>query len=71
VGAAAGPEPAALWARVDLAERLRLQTGARVGVEIPSSMRAFAATSVAAGRADFVVFRQVFRSAAGQTCLWS
>ena len=53
----AGPEPAALWARVDLAERLRLQTGARVGVEIPSSMRAFAATSVAAGRADFVVFR--------------
>jgi hypothetical protein len=50
-------EPTALWARVDLAERLRLQTGRRVGVEIPSSERAFAATSIAAGRADFAVFR--------------
>ena len=52
-----GPEPAALWARVDLAERLRLQTGRRVGVVIPSSEKAFAATSIAAGRADFAVFR--------------
>jgi anthraniloyl-CoA monooxygenase len=52
-----GPEPAALWARVDLAERLRLQTGRHIGVEIPGSERAFAATSIAAGRADFAVFQ--------------
>ncbi|MBV9793649.1 MAG: FAD-dependent monooxygenase [Actinobacteria bacterium] len=52
----AGPEPAAQWARVDLAERLRLQTGLCIGVEFPASEKGFAATSIAAGRADFAVF---------------
>lgn len=43
------------WARVDLAERLRLQTSRCVGVQLPESARAFAATSIGAGRADFAV----------------
>jgi anthraniloyl-CoA monooxygenase len=50
-----GPEQAP--ARVDLAERLRLQTGRCVGVELPGAERAQAATAVGAGRADFVVLR--------------
>lgn len=44
-----------LCARVDLAERLRLQAGLCVGVEVPSAARAFAATSIGADRADFAV----------------
>lgn len=51
--AAAGSD--SLWARVDLAERLRMQAGCCVGVEVPRDAVAFAATSVGAGRADFVV----------------
>jgi anthraniloyl-CoA monooxygenase len=53
----AGPGPGRLWAPVDLAERLRLQTRCRIGVEFPASERVLAATSIAAGRADFAVFR--------------
>ncbi len=44
-----------LWARVDLAERLRLQAGRCAGVEVPPAARAVAATSIGAGRADFAV----------------
>ncbi|WP_033290168.1 FAD-dependent monooxygenase [Amycolatopsis jejuensis] len=60
VGAGAGPllltgSADEFWARVDLAERLRLQTRRCVGVELPQSARAFAATSIGAGRADFAV----------------
>ncbi len=44
-------------ARVDFAERLRLQTNRCIGVELPGADRSQAATAVAAGRADFVVLR--------------
>ncbi len=51
----AGPE--AVAARVDLAERLRLQGDRPVGVLLDDCDRAAAATAVAAARADFVVVR--------------
>jgi len=41
--------------RVDFAERLRLELDQPVGVELPSDQRALAATTIAAGRADFAV----------------
>lgn len=47
--------PEAVAARVDLAERLRLQGERPVGVELDAHDSATAATAVAAGRADFVV----------------
>lgn len=43
-------------ARIDFAERLRLQAGLCTGVELPATELAQAATAVAAGRADFVVW---------------
>ena len=53
-----GPaDPEQIPARVDFAERLRLQTSRRVGVELPGAERSQAATVVAVGRADFVVLR--------------
>ena len=53
-----GPaDPEQIPGRVDFAERLRLQAGRCVGVELPGAGRAQAATAVAAGRADFVVLR--------------
>jgi anthraniloyl-CoA monooxygenase len=53
-----GPaHPERIPARVDFAERLRLQTSRCVGVELPGADRSQAATAVAAGRADFVVLR--------------
>jgi len=53
-----GPDdPEQIPARVDFAERLRLQTSRCVGVELPGADRSQAATAVAAGRADFVVLR--------------
>ncbi|GAA1025501.1 MULTISPECIES: FAD-dependent monooxygenase [Amycolatopsis] len=63
LAAGAGPllvtgKPGEFWARVDLAERLRLQTRRTVGVDLPRSARAFAATTVGAGRADFVTVSQ-------------
>jgi hypothetical protein len=52
-----GPDyPALLGARIDLAERLGLQTQRCVAVALPVSERAQAAATVAARRADFVVF---------------
>jgi anthraniloyl-CoA monooxygenase len=51
-----GPlEPGDLSARIDMAERLRLGVDRPVGVTLPGQQRALAATTVAAGRADFVV----------------
>ena len=53
-----GPaDPEQVPARIDFAERLRLQTSRRVGVELPGAERSQAATVVAVGRADFVVLR--------------
>ena len=53
-----GPaEPEQIPARVDFAERLRLQTRRCAGVELPGADRSQAATVVAVGRADFVVLR--------------
>lgn len=46
-----------LAARIDLAERLRLTTRCTVGIELPAAERSLAATSIAAGRADFIVPR--------------
>lgn len=52
-----GPDdPSLLGARIDLAERLGLQTQRCVGVALPASERAQAAATVAARRAHFVVF---------------
>ncbi|MGV9310758.1 FAD-dependent monooxygenase [Streptomyces sp. NPDC003691] len=45
----------AVAARIDMAERLRLRGGRPVGVALPEGERPLAATTVAAGRADFVV----------------
>lgn len=42
-------------ARIDLAERLRLELDREIGVELPAQDRSVAATAIAAGRADFVV----------------
>lgn len=51
-----GPDdPSLLGARIDLAERLKLQTQRCVGVALPAVERAHAAATVAARRADFVV----------------
>lgn len=51
-----GPDdPPLLGARIDLAERVSLQTGRCVGVALPASQRAQAAATVAARRAHFVV----------------
>ncbi|MBJ8348249.1 FAD-dependent monooxygenase [Antrihabitans sp. YC2-6] len=44
-----------IGARIDLAERIRLQTGRVVGVLLPAAARAQAAAAVGAGRADFIV----------------
>jgi 2-polyprenyl-6-methoxyphenol hydroxylase-like FAD-dependent oxidoreductase len=53
-----GPaDPEQIPARIDFAERLRLQTSRCVAVELPGAERSQAATAVAAGRADFVVLR--------------
>jgi len=53
-----GPaDPEQIPARIDFAERLRLQASRCVGVELPGADRSQAATAVAAGRADFVVLR--------------
>jgi anthraniloyl-CoA monooxygenase len=48
--------PEHLGARIDLAERLRLQGGRCVGIRLPADERAQAAAAVAAGRTDFVAF---------------
>ena len=50
-------DPEQIPARIDFAERLRLQASRCVGVELPGADRSQAATAVAAGRADFVVLR--------------
>lgn len=50
--------PEQLGARIDLAERLRLQSGRRVGICLPANERAQAAAAVAAGRTDFVAFNE-------------
>lgn len=51
-----GPaDPRMVLARVDLAERIRLETARPVGVQLPEPMPALAATTIAAERADFVV----------------
>ncbi|MEU5397976.1 FAD-dependent monooxygenase [Streptomyces sp. NPDC005963] len=53
-----GPsDPDAIAARIDMSERLRLQSGRPVGVALPERQRSLAATAIAAGRADFVVTR--------------
>lgn len=49
-------DPDRYGARVDFAERLRLQTDRCVGLTLPTSERSQAAAAVAAGRSDFVVF---------------
>lgn len=52
-----GPqEPARLGARIDLAERLCLQTQRCVGVTLPAAERSQAAATIAARRAHFVAF---------------
>lgn len=48
-------QPDSLGARIDLAERLKLQTDRCVGVALPAEAVAQAATAIAAGRSDFVV----------------
>lgn len=48
--------PDLISARVDFAERLRLQSECCVGVVLPESERAQAASVIAAGRADFIVW---------------
>lgn len=45
----------AVSARVDLAERMRMQLDRPIGVQLPASASATAATSIAAERADFLV----------------
>lgn len=51
-----GPDdPPHAGARIDLAERIRLQTDRPVGVVLPAAARAQGAAAVGAGRADFVV----------------
>ncbi|KQY55493.1 MULTISPECIES: FAD-dependent monooxygenase [unclassified Nocardioides] len=53
-----GPDaPDAVPARVDLAERLRMELSRPIGVQVPVAATSLAATAVAAGRADFVVTR--------------
>lgn len=49
------PSPEAVAARIDMAERIRLQTDAVVGLHLPAVHSSLAATTVAAERADFVV----------------
>lgn len=44
-----------IGARIDLAERIRLQTDRPVGVRLPEAARVQAAAAVGAGRADFIV----------------
>lgn len=47
--------PGDVAARIDMAERLRLDLDRPVGVQLDGAERSLAATAVAAGRADFVV----------------
>lgn len=48
-------DPVRMFARIDLSERLRLQTHRCVGVQLPANARSRAAAAIAAGRVDFVV----------------
>lgn len=53
-----GPDtPDQSGARIDFAERLRLQSDRSVGIILPADERALAAAAVATGRTDFVAFR--------------
>jgi anthraniloyl-CoA monooxygenase len=47
--------------RMDVAERLRLQVGSIVGVDLPQSCRSDAATSIVAERCDLVRFTPIDR----------
>lgn len=53
----AGADRAAALARCDLAERLRLDTGATVGVDLDPAHRAVAVGALLSGRIDLVRFR--------------
>ena len=55
-GGGAADQPGPIAARTDFAERLRLQGHPCVGVTLPAGAREQAATAIAAGRADFVVW---------------
>jgi hypothetical protein len=51
-----GPdEPEAIGARIDMAERIRLQAGRAVGVALPRAATVDGAAAVGTGRADFIV----------------